>query len=338
MKLFNLRYLFLILLLAGSTNISFAQKSKKSTKRNAKTTGKEVQPTAQPDSTAFFAAAAAKAALDSAKNDSLPIKPIRKSLRPDEAVETSDLHERIPLVYEHLRVDDAAYREKLIREIDCREKINLPFMYVADNDDGNQRFISILLQSIQDGAVTAFADDRFTTPMTKGEVSKMVAGEEIEITKYDTLGQIIGTEKKRNDINLDSFYRFHVKEEVIFDKESSRLFWRILGIAPVKNFVTASGVDLGPSELFWVYYPDMRPVFSKYEVYNPKNLSTRMSWEELFENRFFSSRIIKTTIDNPKDLTIDRYPGIKDNTLHQLFEGEALKEKIFTYEQDLWSY
>lgn len=319
----------------GSAEFTYAQKSKKSTKRTAKT-AKEAQTAPQVDSSALLAAA--KPVVDSVKNDSLPLKLIKKSLRPDEAVETADLHERIPLVYEHLRVDDAAYREKLIREIDCREKINLPFMYVADNDDGNQRFISILLQTIQDGAVTAFSDDRFTTPMTRAEVSKMVAGEEIEVTKYDTLGQIIGTEKKRNDINLDSFYKFHVKEEVIFDKESSRLFWRILGIAPVKNFVTASGVDLGPSELFWVYYPDMRPILSKYEVYNPRNISTRMSWEELFENRFFSSRIIKSTIDNPRDLTIDKYPGISNNTLHQLFEGESIKDKIFTYEQDLWSY
>jgi gliding motility associated protien GldN len=328
----------LIVLLIGSAEHSFSQKSRKSTRRttNAKS-GTATQDT--PDPNALLGATKPPAA-DSpvVKNDSLPLKPIRKSLRLDEAVETSSLHERIPLQYEHLRADDAAYREKLIREIDCREKINLPFMYSVDTDDGNQRFISILLQTIQDGDVTAFSDDRFTTPMTKSEVSKMVAGEEIEVTKYDTLGQIIGTEKKRNDINLDSFYRFHVKEEVIFDKESSRLFWRILGIAPVKNFVTASGVDLGPSELFWVYYPDMRPILAKYEVYNPKNFSARLSWEELFENRFFSSRIIKTTIDNPKDLTIDKYPGIKDNTLRQLYQGQSTNDKIFTYEQDLWSY
>ncbi len=339
MKIINVKYLLLGLFFCVTTNIVFAQKAKRGTKKTSKAkTTAEIQP-AEPavDSSAILAAKAAEAA-PVVKNDSLPIKIIKRSLRPDEAVETGNLHDRIPLAYEHLRADDAAFRQKLMREIDCREKINLPFMYSADADDGNQRFISILLQAIQDEAVTAFSDDRFTTPMTKGEVAKMVAGEEIDVPIYDTLGQQVGSQKKRNDINLDSFYKYHVKEEVIFDKESSRLFWRILGISPVKNVITSAGIDLGPSELFWVYYPDMRPILAKYEVYNPKNISARLSWEELFENRIFSSRIIKTTMDNPRDLLIASYPGLKDNGLFQLYEAETVKEKIFNYEQNLWSY
>ena len=142
----------------------------------------------------------------------------------------------------------------------------------------------------------------------------------------------------RPEVNLDSFYRFRIKEEVIFDKESSRLFWRILGIAPVKDVITSAGVNLGPTELFWVYYPDMRPVFAKYEVYNGKNFGARMSWEELFESRMFYGRIIKSTMDNPYDKRLDEYGGLKDNKILQLLEGETIKDKIFIYEQNLWSY
>jgi hypothetical protein len=60
-----------------------------------------------------------------------------------------------------------------------------------------------------------------------------------------------------------------------------------------------------------------------------------MSWEELFESRMFSSRIVKSTVNNPNDLAISDY--IKDRLL-ALLEGENVKEKIFSYEQDLWSY
>jgi gliding motility associated protien GldN len=244
------------------------------------------------------------------------------------------------LEYENLRADDAIYRQKILRELDCREKMNASFMYSADEDNGNQRFISILMRAIQDSAngVTAFSDPRFTTPMTIAEVAKMIAGEEIEVPKYDSLGQVIGSEKKRNEVSLDSFYRYLIKEEVIFDTESSRLFWRIIGIAPVKDVVTASGINLGPSPLFWLYYPDLRPVLSKSEVYNPKNVSGRMTWDDLFQSRMFSARIIKTSQDNPKDLDISKYPGLADKPLLQLFEGETIKEKIFNYEQDQWSY
>lgn len=335
------KYLLLSLLFVGFADVTMAQKKKatprKSTKRTTKTRTKaKIQPTAAvTDSLAQ--ASIAPAALE----DSLPIKRVLKSLRPDEAVETTVLRDRNPLPYEHLRADDAVYRHKIWREIDTREKINLPFRYSADENNGNQRFISILLQAIQDSAVTVFnagTDDRFTTPMTKGEVARLIAGDEIDVPQFDSLGNNIGSKKMRNEINLDSIYKFHIKEEVIFDKESSRLFWRILGIAPVKKVITSMGVELGDAEIFWVYYPDMRATFAKYEVYNGKNFGARMSWEELFESRMFYGRIIKSTIDNPYDQFIRNTSGLKDNTILQLLEGENIREKIFNYEQDLWSY
>ncbi|MEJ7672626.1 MAG: hypothetical protein WKF59_07920 [Chitinophagaceae bacterium] len=64
---------------------------------------------------------------------------------------------------------------------------------------------------------------------------------------------------------------------------------------------------MAKQQLFWVYYPDMRPIFANYEVYNPKNMGARMSWEELFESRFFYGRIIKSTMDNPYDRYFKRF-------------------------------
>ena len=341
MKKRFLNLLFLTVLLCGFAEVAMAQKKpvakkRTSTKRatSAKTKAK-VKPTSASIDTMQSVVEVAKPA-----NDSLPVKIVKKSLRPDEAVETTVLRDRTPLAYEHLRADDAVYRHKIWREIDTREKINLPFRYSADENNGNQRFISILLQAIQDDVVTVFSnvDDRFTTPMTKAEVGKVISGDAVDVPIYDENGNLTGTKKMVNDINFDSFYKFRIKEEVIFDKESSRLFWRILGIAPVKNVVTSQGVNLGETELFWVYYPDMRETFAKYEVYNGKNFGARMSWEELFESRMFYGRIIKSTIDNPYDQLIKNYKGLNENVILQLLEGENIKEKVFNYEQDLWSY
>ncbi|MGF2411598.1 MAG: gliding motility protein GldN, partial [Ferruginibacter sp.] len=319
MKKHFVKYFLLVICLGLFVNAVDAQqkKGRTATKRPAakkvaktKTKAKVKPTTAVVDSVAQAVAAPAPVVL----KDSLPIKTVLPSLRPDEAVETSTLRDRTPLPYENLRADDALFRHKIWREIDTREKINLPFRYSADENNGNQRFISILFKAIQDSAVTVFdaIDDRFTTPLTVSQVSGKVAGDSVAVPIFDANGVQTGVKYQRNDINLDSFYKFHVKEEVIFDKESSRLFWRILGIAPVKNVTTSLGVNLGETELFWVYYPDMRPVFSKYEVYNGKNFGARMSWEELFESRMFYGRIIKSTIDNPYDLLIKNYAGITD--------------------------
>jgi gliding motility associated protien GldN len=346
MKKSLIRIFILAIFGIAISNVADAQKKKRSSsKRNTstvrktkggtktKTTAPEVQDTT---------VAVVKAPEPAKVPDSLPIPKIKKSLRQDEAVETKDIRDRTPLAYEHLRVDDAVYRHKIWREIDAREKINLPFRYTADENNGNQRFISILLKAIQDGDVTAFSniDDRFTTPLTLDEVAKVVTGGSTVTDIYDSLGNVVGQRTVQNEVNLDSFYKFQLKEEVVFDKEASRLFWRILGIAPVKKLMTSTGIQIGDQAypLFWVYYPDLRPIFAKYEVYNGKNFGARMTWEELFENRMFSGRIIKSTIDNPMDIPFAQQPGMKENGVFQLLEGERIKEKIFNYELDLWSY
>mgnify|MGYP003536163127 FL=1 len=349
MKKRYFKYFLLAVCLSIFVNAAEAQKKKttrSSTKRastrktTASKTKAKIKPTTpQVDTVAVAAVAPPPPAVF---NDSLPIKQVKKSLRPDEAVETTMLKDRTPLPYENLRADDAMYRHKIWREIDTREKINLPFKYAADENNGNQRFISILFKAIQDSLVTVFdanIDDRFTTPMTRGAVVRRMSGDVVIVPKYDSLGNVYAYDTTSRDIVLDSFYKFRIKEEVIFDKESSRLFWRILGIAPVMNVYSAqTNTFIGTQELFWVYYPDMRPIFSKYDVYNGKNYGARMSWEDLFESRMFYGRIIKSTIDNPYDKFIDQYPGLLNKGILQLLEGENIKEKIFNYEQDLWSY
>ena len=341
MKKRFLKYLILALVLGGlSADVVAQTRSSKKRSTTRKTTKTKTKASIKP-TTADTLQTLAAAVVDTtpAKKDTLVRGP-KKSLRPDEAVETTVLKEKMPLPYEHLRADDAVYRHKIWREIDTREKINLPFRHSSDEDNGNQRFINILLQAIQDSAVTVFAnvDDRFTTPMTIKEVAKAISGDTVEVPMYNEVGELTGTKKMLNEVNFDSFYKFRIKEEVIFDKESSRLFWRILGIAPVKNVITSMGLYLGETELFWVYYPDMRPIFARYEVYNFKYYGARMSWEELFESRMFYGRIIKSTIDNPFDQYIKNYKSYQENGILQLLEGENIKDKIFNYEQDLWSY
>lgn len=342
MKTIVLKCLMLVLSLGILCNVADAQTTRK--KRTVKKRAKK---------TAIAKAPANVTTVDTAivvapapVNDSLPIANVKPSLRAESALDVHNglITDRTPLPYQQLRQEDAAYDERIWLEIDTREKINLPFRYSADEDNGNQRFISILLKAIQDGpdngGVTAFnaIDDRFTTPMTKAEVAKVVSGGSIAVPQYDTLGNVVSTKEVMQEVNLDSFYKFRIKEEVIFDKQSSRLFWRILGIAPMKRVITNSGVDLGDTPLFWVYYPDMRPIFAKYYVYNGKNYGARMTWEDLFESRMFHGRIIKSTLDNPFDTYLKNQTGLKDRPILQLLQGEKIKNEIFNYEQNLWSY
>ena len=258
------------------------------------------------------------------------------SLRNNYAMLRTQVRDRKPLEYEDLREDDAVFSHFIWREIDAREKMNQSFMYPGKDDNGDQRFFSLLLSAIKNDSVTAFSaeNDRFTTPLPASQVLSMVGGALDTVDVVDpATGAVEKVITKKPKFSPDSVYTFRIKEQIIFDKESSRMFTRILGIAPIAKQVVA-GKSL-PRVLFWVYYPDIRASLTKFDVYNPKNIAARMTWEELFESRFFSSYIIKSTINNPGDKSLSAF--IKD-PLFRLLEGENIKAKIMNYEQDLWAY
>jgi gliding motility associated protien GldN len=264
---------------------------------------------------------------------------VRKSLRNDNAYDKSSVSARTPLVYEHLRADDALFAEKVWRELDLREKMNQPFRYQAESDNGSQMFIDMLLKAVNSGEVTAFQDDRFSIPLPISEIQQQTMGTADTTPVYDLkdMTKIVKYKVTRASFDAKSVTKLRLKEEWVFDRESSRMFCRILGIAALKTeFIPNTTKERGTSTMFWVYYPDMRPILTKYEVYNPKNMGqSRMTWEELFESRMFSSYIVKSTLDNAANRNIRNY--IKDPIL-ALLEGDNIKEKIFNYEQDLWSY
>ena len=310
---------------------------------NAKQTKKDTTNPANTTS-AYGAQASTSTSIDT----TLPIEVIKTttgglldstklSLRNDASVELNLIKERTPLPYENIREDDAVYRVRVWREIDAREKMNQAFRYSAESDNGNQRFISILIKAIKEGNVTAFSpdDDRFTTPITPDDAINAFGGGFDTSKKYDLQGNVAGYVVRPKAIDPDSIYKFKIKEEWVFDKETSRLYVRILGIAPVYTKKLSTGEPIGDVTAWWIYYPDLRPTLAKYEVYNPKNYGANMTWEELFESRMFSSYIIKSSMDNSFDKSLAEM--IKD-PLFRLLQGEKIKDKIFDYEQSLWSY
>ena len=139
---------------------------------------------------------------------------------------------------------------------------------------------------------------------------------------------------------FENIKQFRMKEIWYFDSEASELRVRILGIAPLFTEVIyddyGNATELQPRALFWLYYPDCREVFSRSEVFNALNDSSPLSWDDIFQMRFFSSFIIKAS--NVKDLRLIDIASLKENGVDLLLESEKIKQSIFNYEHDLWSY
>ncbi|HSC53798.1 MAG TPA: gliding motility protein GldN [Phnomibacter sp.] len=282
---------------------------------------------------------------DTTKPDDLSslVPPPMLNKRPTSTVQGNLLLDKTPLEYDHLRIDDQVYKQIVWREINTKEKMNLPFRYAADEDNGSQKFINILLKHLKEGDITAFsnANDRFTTPMKTEEIASMLLGKKYTIQKPDlakdpdlSLG-IMKDTIIRDEFNDQTITGYRIKEEIIFDRETSRLHFRILGIAPVKAVLNDDGSFRDSYTLFWLYYPELRPILARYESYNPRNMGMRMSWEEVFESRYFSSYILKSTLNNPFDKPL---AGLISDPLMRLLEGENIKETIFNWEQNQWSY
>ena len=127
--------------------------------------------------------------------------------------------------------------------------------------------------------------------------------------------------------------QYKIKEQVFFDKERSVMETRIIGIAPVIYARDVNGNITGYRELFWLYYPQCRYVFQNYFApANHQNSSQRMSFEDLFRKRRFSSYITKES--NIYGREIESYKA----GVGALLESERIKGELNNFEHDLWSF
>jgi gliding motility associated protien GldN len=136
----------------------------------------------------------------------------------------------------------------------------------------------------------------------------------------------------KTEITGSAIRQYWIKEDWYFDKQRSVMESRIVGICPLVEKVSESGDVLGLKPLFWIYFPDVRPFLARAAVFNRHNDAERMSYDELFVKRMFSSYVYKES--NVYNRTINEYR----KGLDVLLESDAIKEEVFNYESDLWHY
>jgi gliding motility associated protien GldN len=208
----------------------------------------------------------------------------------DDVVERTLINQRRVMPYDQPREIDILYSKYVWRVIDVREKMNQPFMY-----DENP-LIKILMDAAQKGDITVYSveDDKFRHKLNTDEVSQIGASiDTVVIFDPETYEEKITV--VRNELNPEDIKRFRVKELWWFDRETSQMRVRILGIAPLYEKKDDNGQVQYENPLFWVYYPRCRELLSRNQVFNENNVATPMSWQDLFEARIFSSYIFKAS-------------------------------------------
>ena len=107
---------------------------------------------------------------------------------------------------------------------------------------------------------------------------------------------------------------------------------RILGICPIRNVYDEDDNFVGPEKLFWIYFPEARPVFAQSIVFNRQNGAERRTYDEIFWKRVFGSYITKE--ENVYDREIADYAVGMD----ALLEAERIKQELSEYEHSLWEF
>ncbi len=240
---------------------------------------------------------------------------------------------KLPLLYE----SDIMWSTRHWEEIDLKQKINHHLYYpLIKKDCGISLFDVIKIGLIEsEEIIRAYADDRFQTPLTSKGIKEI-------LTQTDTVATNVGVPINLNnpntfyvdqkEIKSNDIVSYRIKVAWFFHKRTGDMSFRIMGIAPV-IIKKVNGI-LQKNTLFWIYYDDARKTFAKHQAFDAGNLAYPMSYDEIFLNRYYNSIIIEE--ENVQDRSIEeQHPN---NTYRQLYKGQRIKEKVRTFEGDMWDY
>jgi gliding motility associated protien GldN len=247
----------------------------------------------------------------------------------DDIVDRSIDLDRHILGYNKLREADIYWQRRVWRELDLREKQNLPFMYPE------KPFVQLLVDGVLNGDLAGYSEERFLERQSPEDLEKILFKlDTTYVTNVETYEQELKV--VQDDLDIMSVQKLRVKEIWYFDLRHSTMRNRILGIAPIKDVTDDFGNFLFEQPMFWIYYPDCREYLSKTRVFITGNDATQMSWADWIDMRFFTSYIYKAT--NVLDNRLKDYKSLEQDGIARLLRAREIDEEIFNWEQDLWAY
>jgi gliding motility associated protien GldN len=274
------------------------------------------------------------------------------------------IQEHIPtkrvVSYIHLREADVMWSKRIWRVLDLKEKKNHKLYYPLEpQNDRISLFEVMKYGALDEGSITLYdlggieLDDKFRFPVRpkngnandpefKRKLETMF-GQETQVDSIEIVDGVEGPAVDDDGENIKitvveeytsrDIVRYVLKEDWFFDKQRSMLDVRIIGISPVVYSKNPETLEIdGLKNLFWLYFPECRYVFQNFFVYNPDNDAQRMSFDDLFWKRDFSSFVQK------ESNVFDRAVSPNMDGLDALLQSEKVRNEIFTFEHDLWHF
>jgi len=268
----------------------------------------------------------------------------KESLVNDGFYTRETIQQRKPIPYQYVRESDVLWSKRIWRMIDLRQKMNYPLYFPTTPMQDRESLVQRLVRAIKYNEITAFdpVDDEFTTRMSYEQVIKNLGAEDRVEKQVDENGNEVDVTIK-GEIKWASIKELLIKEDWFFDKQTSTLQVRIIGICPIMHDmrVLQTGEEdqeetgeITKKQTFWVYFPEARTVLANTDFYNSFNDAQRISFDDLFFKRQFDSYIIRESNVFDNRLISDyTFGGVQI-----MQESERIKTDLFNMEHDLWEY
>lgn len=241
------------------------------------------------------------------------------------------------------RSNDVMYKKTITRALDLREKQN------EGLHSKNHEFTGLLIDAVIKNKITAYDNDSLTIKLTSTQFQERLkipsAGPSINVNNpADTVDAYIAYGPDwRIQIPADEWYlakdlyQLEIKEEIIFDKEKSKLVYNILSISlfiPADHPANIKGLQsVVASFSFNELKNNLFKNNPKAIWYNIQNEAQHKNLTDAFELRLFSSYIVR--VSNAKDYYLaDIYSDQKKGIMASQWAANELME----YEHHLWEY
>ena len=277
-------------------------------------------------------------------------------------LETQELSETADtLVSKFHRADDIVWSRVVYRIIDMRFKQNYQlYNPVSSEDPQYKSLFLVMLNAIKDGMDVYEKSSEVgdikpyfnLPPMPRemiptilntdrtGELSDgNIATSEYMLLNYDSTTN----EMRFNNYTYKGFVRnqlkYMIQEIVFFDKHYSRLYSKIMAIAPMHSDNTTYYEGQPIMEalygqiLFWVPFDGFRKYMAQQYVMQSDNDSKRVTYDDFFLKKLYTSYVIGAS--NVYDRMIPDFATTPEAIAK---EQERIEWELLSVEQDLWEY
>lgn len=240
--------------------------------------------------------------------------------------------------HSYVRQADVLWSKTLWRQIDLDERKNQHLYYPETNTGTYKNLVHVLVDLVERHGVSLYeetAGDEFGLPLTASDLHTNLGASQSTIAVDEPVQGSRHQVVVNQPFDPTEIRRLLVKELWFFDRNTSQMQVRILGLCPVRVYYRPEDTDR-ENPLFrkvgWFYYPEIEKLLTHYPAMYGHNPAWGWSYYDVFAHRYFSSHVVQES--NPyNNRPISDYAQGTD----ALLEGRRIEEGIRDLESDFWN-